>query len=252
MRRTVLGGLPPPHGEAVPRRGDGGDGPARVRGGHSRQDSGHVDHRTGANPRVPPDIDLPGSDCRMLVLYHRPMGATLLERFFLERLGATSVLRDRIRTRITQAMGRCTRDEGDFSVVVLMGEDILDWCSTTANVSGLHPEIQAEIALGLANSENRSKNEMVNLARALLDHTPEWTEDAERDIQNRRNLAHKQKESIADVLAKVAPVEISYCSDSEAAERWTLRCDSQRETGSNPHTQSQSHRRRGRAKLCWT
>jgi Helicase C-terminal domain len=99
-------------------------------------------------------IDLPGTDCRMLVVYGRPTGATLLERYFLERLGATSVLRDRIRTRVTQAVGRCTRDEGDFSVVVLMGEDLVDWCSTTANVAGLHPELQAEISFGLANSEN--------------------------------------------------------------------------------------------------
>jgi Rad3-related DNA helicase len=121
-------------------------------------------------------IDLPGTDCRMLVVSGRPSGATLLERYFMERLGATSVLRDRIRTRVTQAVGRCTRDEGDFAVVILMGEDLVDWCSTTANVAGLHPELQAEISFGLANSDNRPKSVFVELAAALLNHTQDWPE----------------------------------------------------------------------------
>jgi len=60
-------------------------------------------------------IDLPGDDCRMLILVGLPAGAGLQERFLMERLGAASLLRDRIRTRVTQAMGRCTRDETDFA-----------------------------------------------------------------------------------------------------------------------------------------
>src|SRR5262249_12285039 len=105
-------------------------------------------------------IDLPGNDCRLSVIVGQPTGAALLERYFLDRLGATSVLRDRLRTRLTQAMGRCTRDEGDFSIVVLMGDDLVDWTSTTANAAGLHPELQAEISFGLDNSTRRSTEEM--------------------------------------------------------------------------------------------
>jgi hypothetical protein len=158
-------------------------------------------------------IDLPGADCRMLVIAGRPTGATLLERYFLDRLGATSVLRDRLRTRITQAMGRCTRDEGDFSVVILMGDDLLDWSSTTANVTAMHPEIQGEISFGLENSTNRSKEEVVELCRAFLDHSEEW-QQAEQDIQGRRNAAQKQKDEITDVLAQSAPLEIDHCKAS--------------------------------------
>ncbi len=158
-------------------------------------------------------IDLPGSDCRMLVIAGRPTGATLLERYYLDRLGATSVLRDRLRTRITQAMGRCTRDEGDYSIVVLMGEDLLDWSSTAANVAGMHPELQGEIAFGLENSENRSKEEVVELCQVFLDHSADW-QAAEQDIQGRRNAARKLKDEITDVLARSAPFEIDHCKAS--------------------------------------
>lgn len=158
-------------------------------------------------------IDLPGTDCRMLVIVGRPTGATLLERYFMDRLGATSVLRDRLRTRITQAMGRCTRDEGDFSVVILMGDDLLDWSSTKANVEGMHPELQGEVSFGLENSENRSTDEIVELCQAFLNRSEEW-KDAEQDIQARRNAAQKQKDEITDVLARSAPLEIEHCKAS--------------------------------------
>jgi hypothetical protein len=157
-------------------------------------------------------IDLPGPDCRKLVIYHQPTGSTLLERYFMDRLGATSVLRDRVRTRITQAMGRCTRDEGDYSVVVLMGEDILDWCSTSANVAGLHPELQAEISFGLSNSEDRTKEDVVALCRAFLGSTPEWM-DGEKEIQARRNQASKCKDAVTDALAAAVPAEIDHSLD---------------------------------------
>src|SRR5262245_5797778 len=158
-------------------------------------------------------IDLPGSDCRMLVVVGRPTGATLLERYYIDRLGATSVLRDRLRTRITQAMGRCTRDEGDYSVVVLMGEDLLDWSSTSTNVTGMHPELQGEISFGLENSENRPKEEVVELCQAFLDRSEDW-QAAEQDIQARRNAARKVKDEITDVLARSAPTEIGHCKAS--------------------------------------
>jgi hypothetical protein len=156
-------------------------------------------------------IDLPGSDCRMLVIVGRPTGATLLERYFIDRLGATSVLRDRLRTRITQAMGRCTRDEGDFAVVILMGDDLLDWSSTKVNVAGMHPELQAEVSFGLENSANRSKDEIVELCQAFLNRSDEW-KDAEQDIQARRNAAQKEKDEITDVLARSACLEIDHCT----------------------------------------
>lgn len=58
-------------------------------------------------------LDLPGDDCRMLAVVGLPGGMSLQERYLIERVGAKAQFQDRIRTRVTQAMGRCTRDEGD-------------------------------------------------------------------------------------------------------------------------------------------
>src|SRR5438094_1166318 len=110
----------------------------------------------------------------MLAVVGLPTGINLQERYLIERLGAKSQFQDRIRTRTTQAMGRCTRDEGAYSVVLFMAPDLLKWCCTSGNVQGIHPELQAEIQFGLEESENRSVDDMVALAKEFLAQSDEW------------------------------------------------------------------------------
>jgi hypothetical protein len=154
-------------------------------------------------------IDFPGEDCRNLVVFGLPTGSSLQEAYMVYRLNATSQLRDRIRTRVTQAVGRCTRDENDYAVVVIDGRDILKWFCTRENTIGMHPELQAEIAFGLENSEDRSTAELAALSEALLTHSPEW-ESAEADLRTRRNNASKKKDPSAQALSQAAPSEIEY------------------------------------------
>ncbi len=155
------------------------------------------------------EIDLPGTDCRMLVVIGVPTGIGLQERYLTERLNANAQFQDRIRTRLTQALGRCTRDESDFSVAILLGDDLLKWCCTSSNTKGLHPELQAELKFGLDNSEERSTEEIVDLCQAFLDQNEDWQE-AEQEIVSQRNKLKKQSDTTTAVLAKVAPLEINY------------------------------------------
>jgi hypothetical protein len=154
-------------------------------------------------------IDFPGDDCRNMLVHGLPTGASLQELYMIHRLNATSQLRDRIRTRVTQAVGRCTRDEGDYSVVMIDGNDLLKWFCTKENVAGMHPELQAEISFGIENSQDRTTNDFVSLSAALLGQTADW-EVGEADLKNRRNACAKKKDMLADVLAKAAKHEIDY------------------------------------------
>jgi hypothetical protein len=154
-------------------------------------------------------IDFPGDDCRNMLVYGLPTGASLQEIFMIHRLNAISQLRDRIRTRVTQAVGRCTRDEADYSVVVIDGNDLLKWFCTKENVSGMHPELQAEISFGMNNSQDRTTDDFLSLSTALLRQTTDW-EAGEADLKSRRNVCTKKKDMLADVLAKAAAHEIDY------------------------------------------
>lgn len=154
-------------------------------------------------------IDLPGTDCRMLVVIGVPTGIGLQERYLTERLNANAQFQDRIRTRLTQAVGRCTRDESDFSVAILLGDDLLKWCCTSSNTRGLHPELQAELKFGLDNSEDRTADDIVELCREFLNQSTDW-QVAEQYIVSERNRLTKQPDTTTAVLAKVAPLEIDY------------------------------------------
>jgi len=99
-------------------------------------------------------IDFPGEECRSDVVYGFPLGADLQEMFLTQRLKAFSITQDRVRTRVTQAMGRCTRDESDYAIVLILGADLVKWFCTEENVRGMHPELQAEVAFGLENSRS--------------------------------------------------------------------------------------------------
>ena len=154
-------------------------------------------------------IDFPGKDCHCMLIYGLPTGAGLQETYLVHRLNAVSQLRDRIRTRVTQAVGRCTRDESDFAVVIVEGSDLVKLFCTRENVDGMHPELQAEISFGLQNSEGATTSHFIALAEALLKQTNDWQE-AESDLKQRRLRASKKRDPLADVLFKAAKYEIEY------------------------------------------
>jgi Rad3-related DNA helicase len=155
-------------------------------------------------------IDLPGDSCRLLVLVGRPDAVNLQERFLLSRLGMKEVLRDRIVTRFTQAVGRCTRDQTDYALIVPVGADILDFCSRSENQSRMHPELLAEVLVGLEQSEGSSVDDLMARADAFLDHGEGWS-DIENSIRERRaTLATRPPHEIDIFLQEKAEAEVTY------------------------------------------
>jgi type III restriction/modification enzyme restriction subunit/RAD3-like DEAD/DEAH box helicase len=94
-------------------------------------------------------MDLPDEACRLVVLYRLPLGAHLQERFLFETLGAREALDERIRTRITQGMGRATRNRQDFAAVLLVGQELVSFLSREDVRASMRAELQAELDLGL-------------------------------------------------------------------------------------------------------
>lgn len=154
-------------------------------------------------------IDLPGDDCRLMFITGYPKGSSLQDRFLVDRIGAASRLRDRIRTRITQALGRCTRDESDFALVAVTDGELLKWFCSTDNTSGMHPELQAEIEFGIDNSKDRKQQELLELSREFLQRTNEWFE-AEEAILELRAEKTKSGDASAERLSAVVADEIAY------------------------------------------
>ena len=154
-------------------------------------------------------IDLPDDSCRLLILMGLPVGTNLQESFLLTRLAATSLLRDRMLTRFTQGVGRCTRSDRDFSAVLLLDRNLIDFVLRSENRKVMHPELQAELQFGMENSEGKTRQDFVALVQAQLQQGEAWSR-AERAILNLRARKVKEEDQIAKRLKPVASDEVDF------------------------------------------
>jgi len=127
-------------------------------------------------------IDLPGESCRLLLIWGLPNATNLQERFLWDRLKALPVLWERTKTRLTQAIGRCTRHPKDFAITLIIGQEALDFCSRSEKLAILHPELRAEMKFGLENSDQLVEPGAISeLADIFLEQGKEWM-DVDADI----------------------------------------------------------------------
>ncbi|MDO8847292.1 MAG: DEAD/DEAH box helicase [Coriobacteriia bacterium] len=154
-------------------------------------------------------IDLPGDLCRVAVVEGLPRSLGLQERFLYEKLQAQAELRDRIRTRVVQAFGRCTRDETDYSLVLVVGGSLHNWLAIPANTRGMHPESQAEIQFGASNSLETTEDEFVELCVSFLDER-DTRQEVDRGVRALRDRCTKVSDAEAGQLVVAARYEIDY------------------------------------------
>ena len=114
-------------------------------------------------------LDLPGDQCRLLVMAESPAATNALERNLSERWKLGPVLRKRERTRLVQGMGRCTRDATDFAVIIWLGQSLVNASVSEVLIAGMPAELAAEIRWGLKQVEAaKSPSEVADMIRWLL------------------------------------------------------------------------------------
>ena len=154
-------------------------------------------------------LDLPGDACHLEWICGLPGATNAQEAFLLNRLGVHSLLRDRIRTRLTQALGRCTRNPTDHALVILSGFGALDFCIKSENRSGFHPELQAEIEYGLEASRVQWPKDFIDTAQAFLNREPGW-EQVDQWIREQRDSYPQLEDGVAQTLMANVEDEIDY------------------------------------------
>ena len=128
-------------------------------------------------------LDLPDDQCRFLLMWGSPVATNALERHLSERWKLGPILRRRERTRLIQGMGRCTRSATDFAVIVWLGQSLVNAATSEAVLSGMPPELAAEIVWGVKQSTSATKHgdELVDMIAGLLDDA-DYRESADADI----------------------------------------------------------------------
>lgn len=120
-------------------------------------------------------VDLPGDTCRLLVIDDLPTGLNPLERFLWDQLGLAKVLRSTIASRIVQSFGRISRGMGDYGVVLVTGERLVNWLLVPRQRALLPAFLQRQLRLGMHLSRELATTQgLIAAARQCLARDPQW------------------------------------------------------------------------------
>lgn len=155
-------------------------------------------------------IDFLDNDCRFSILTGLPRATHLQEKFMMSRMSASILFNDRIRTRLIQAVGRCTRSAVDYAAVCVLGQELMDELIPDRKLKLFHPELQAEIYYGYDQSiQAEDKNELIENLKIFLEHDEEWN-SADEDILLERNRRSQDTLPGSETLLKSATLEVQY------------------------------------------
>lgn len=171
-------------------------------------------------------IDFPKDESRLLLIDDLPAAVNLQERFLSQELGSDALFRDRKKTRMLQAIGRCTRSFVDTSAVVICGTSLRDYFLDADLKKELHPELQAEIDFGDYQSTDVDQNGLLENFQAFLELNEDW-QAASNDIANdAAELAQELPPYLSELQGSVSDeVKFSECmwrSDFERAYTYAL------------------------------
>lgn len=138
-------------------------------------------------------IDFPGDDCRLLIIKDIPYSSNIQEKFLQQRIDASLIFYDRNRTRLVQAIGRCTRSPKDYATVLVIGEnDLLEWLFVEAKQKYFHPELQAELKFGMENSYDVEYSDLIENIKIFAKQGEEWKGANSEIIDYRSDIEQKE------------------------------------------------------------
>ncbi|QSQ27199.1 DEAD/DEAH box helicase [Pyxidicoccus parkwayensis] len=166
-------------------------------------------------------IDFPDAECRLLFIEGLPRAVNTQERFLMSRMGANVLFNERVQTRVLQAIGRCTRSLNDFSAVVVTGAELPEYLTDIKRQRYFHPELQAEIAFGVEQSEGNPLESIVENFGMFVDNGPEWEEVNQQIVSKRASASQDAFPGLSDlcgaVVQEVRYQESLWQGDFEAA-----------------------------------
>ncbi len=122
-------------------------------------------------------IDLPGSACRVLILWGLPRGESEYDLYRSTVFADSTALNGELAQRIEQGMGRGARGGSDYCVVIVAGKDLTGRLGRTSNQKLLTSSTRAQIEMGLEISKAvADENSFLDTFMLCLRRDREWIE----------------------------------------------------------------------------
>ena len=127
-------------------------------------------------------IDLPDNSCRILIIDSKPYFDSLLDRYEEDCRVDSDILNIRIAQRVEQGLGRSVRGEKDYSIIVLVGGDLVKFVKSPVTSKYFSPQTRKQIEIGIQVAEfatedatdNKPLNILYNLMNQVLARDEGW------------------------------------------------------------------------------
>lgn len=153
-------------------------------------------------------IDLPGGVCKQCFIVGIPSGTNLQETFIQGRLGLDVLINERIKTRIQQASGRCTRNDTDIAALIMLDSRLMDYCSKNENQKIFHPEMRAEIRFAFRQKAD-TLNKIDAMLGSFLAQDANWR-SAEKFISQLRATEKPADTTVTSILEDIVKDEVNF------------------------------------------
>lgn len=131
-------------------------------------------------------IDLPGAQCRLMVVDGLPSQSGLIERYQFESIGMIKSFKGRVATRLTQLFGRINRGKKDFGVFFVVDRQTAIWMKNVSNSALFPPVLRRQILLSeeLEDEIGSEASDIINITQQVLDRDKGWQEFYAESLAN--------------------------------------------------------------------
>ncbi len=129
-------------------------------------------------------IDLPDNACRILILDSKPYFDSLLDRYEEDCRATSDIVNIKVAQKVEQGLGRSVRGEKDYSVILLLGGDLVKFSKSPITSKYFSPQTKKQIEIGMQvaefaveeNDDGNSGETLVNLINQVLSRDEGWKE----------------------------------------------------------------------------
>ena len=161
-------------------------------------------------------MDLADGRCRILVMDSLPYFDTLADRYEQSCRQGSNLIDTKIAQKIEQGLGRSVRSEKDFSVILVLGEDLIRFMRSSKNQAYFSAQTRCQIHIGdtvtsWTAEEVDPEHPLVSLVTTIkqcTDRDESWKEYyAQEMTENVRESSIASSDQVIDIVEKEYEVE---------------------------------------------
>lgn len=171
-------------------------------------------------------IDLPDASCRLLILDSLPYFDSLNDRYEETCRGNSEIMARKLAQKIEQGLGRSVRGEKDYSAILIIGSDLVQFMKSvqTNKLFSLQTQKQIEIGIDIAGmakeelgTEESPTKVIVSLIKQSLNRDAEWKEYYYEAMNSIEENSSEDDKIYQTLLLEVEAEKACYNGDYELA-----------------------------------